>query len=154
MRKSMTVFIVLAVLAAGGAAWASDTNTLTVNASVVGTCKFSAATSTLNFGALDPSTPVAVNGSAAPQFWCTKGVTTDAVSSGTGLHLTGGKNAMQDPVSLDVIPYTLSLTKNALPNTGPAAPRTLTIAGNILGADYTGKSAGNYADTVTISINP
>ena len=31
MRKSMTVFIVLAVLAAGGAAWALDTNTLTVN---------------------------------------------------------------------------------------------------------------------------
>ncbi len=65
MRKCMVVFIALAVLAAGGAAWA-DTNTLTVTASVKGTCKFSSPTSTLNFGALDPASPVDVSGSNVP----------------------------------------------------------------------------------------
>lgn len=155
MRKGLVFWIAAAVFVTAGAAWAADTNTLTVRASVAGTCKFTAPkTSTLDFGPLDPSVGTDVSGSTTTTFWCTKGVTTDAVSAGAGLHLTGGKNAMQDPVSLDLIPYSLTLTKDALPNAGPAAPRTLTLAGNIIGTDYTGKSAGNYADTVTISINP
>jgi spore coat protein U-like protein len=154
MRKSMALLVVAASLAAAGAAWAADTNTLTVQANVVGTCKFVSATSTLNFGALDPSSGADVNGSTTTQFWCTKGVTTDSITAGQGLNFSGGKNQMKDSVSGEVIPYTLTLTKDGLSNSGPAAPRTLTIAGNVLGSDYTGKSAGNYSDTVTISINP
>lgn len=153
MRKSISVFIALAVLAAGGAAWASDTNTLTVNASVTGTCKFSTATSTLNFGALDPSTPVLVNGSATTQFWCTKGVTTGAVTAGNGVNWSGSSRRMAGPGG-DLIPYSLTLTPDGNPNAGPVPPRTLTIAGAVLAADYTGVSAGSYSDTVTLSITP
>jgi spore coat protein U-like protein len=156
MRKSITVFIVLAVLAAGGAAWALDTNTLTVNASVVGTCKFSAATSTLNFGALDPSTPVAVNGSAAPQFWCTKGVATDVIIANLGLNQVAGVRQMKDTAGggTDLIPYSLTLTPSAGPNLGPGSPRTLNIAGIIAANTYSGVAASTYSDTVTLSITP
>lgn len=154
MRKGMALLVVAVSLAAAGAAWAADSNTLTVQASVVGTCKFVSTTSTLNFGALDPSVGTDVNGSTTTQFWCTKGVTTDSITAGQGLNFSGGQNRMMDPVSGEFIPYTLTLTKDGLLNGGPAAPRTLTIAGNVLGTDYTGKSAGNYSDTVTISINP
>ncbi|MFA5806743.1 MAG: spore coat protein U domain-containing protein [bacterium] len=154
MRKSISVFIALAVLAAGGAAWASDTNTLTVQASVLGTCKFSTATSTLDFGALDPSNPVAVNGSTSTQFWCTKGVTTDLITANVGLNPAGAIRQMRDSVSTDLIPYSLTLTPVAGANAGPASPRTLNIAGSVLAADYTSKAAGSYSDTVTLSITP
>ena len=154
MKKSMTVFIALAVLAAGGAAWALDTNTLTVQASVLGTCKFSTATSTLNFGALDPSTPVLVNGSSTTQFWCTKGVTTNTVTASLGANPAGATRQMRDAVSTDLIPYTLTLTPDGLANGGPTATRTLDIAGTVLAADYTGKTAGSYSDTVTLTLTP
>jgi spore coat protein U-like protein len=153
MRKSMMVFIALAVLAAGGAAWALDTNTLTVSASVTGTCKFSTATSMLNFGALDPSTPVLVPGSSSTQFWCTKGVTTGAVTAGNGVNYLGTSRRMAGPGG-DFIPYSLTLTPDGNPNAGPGSPRTLTIAGTVLAAAYTGVSEGSYSDTVTLSITP
>ena len=149
MRKSIAVFIAFAVLAAGGAAWAADTNTLTVNASVLETCKFSSLTSTLNFGTLDPSVGTNISGSTTTQFWCTKGVTTDAIVLDPTHTLE-----MKHATSPDVIPYTLSLTKDVSSNSGPVSPRTLTIAGNVLGTDYTGKSAGSYLDTVTLTITP
>ncbi|GAB4227446.1 MAG: hypothetical protein OHK0028_00120 [Deltaproteobacteria bacterium] len=154
MKNRMAFLVAIAALVAGGAAWAADTNTLTVQASVVGTCKFVSSTSTLNFGALDPSAGTDVNGSTTAQFWCTKGVNTDSITAGQGLNYSGSKNQMKDSVSGEFIPYTLTLTKDGSTNNGPGSPRTLTIAGNVLGADYTGKSAGSYSDTVTISINP
>jgi len=153
MRKNITVFIVLAMLAAGGAAWAADTNTLTVQASVTGTCRFSSGTSTLNFGALDPSTPVLVNGSSTTQFWCTKGVTTGAITATNGTSWSGSSRRMTGPGG-DLIPYSLSLTPDGIPNAGPGTPRTLTISGAVLAADYTGVSAGSYSDTVALNINP
>jgi len=153
MRKSMTVFIALAVIAASSAAWALDTNTLTVTASVVGTCKFSAATSTLNFGALDPSTPVAVNGSTSPQFWCTKGVTTDVVTADLGGNAVAGVRQMKDTAGTDIIPYSLTLIPDGNPNAGPGSPRTLNITGTIPASSYSGVTASTYSDTVVLTIN-
>jgi len=156
MKRSMTVLIALAVLAAGGAAWAVDTNTLTVTASVSGTCKFSAATSALNFGALDPANPVAVNVSASPQFWCTKGVATDLITANLGNNAVAGVRQMKDTAvgGTDLIPYSLTLAPDGNPNAGPASPRTLTIAGNIAANSYSGLTASTYSDTVTLDINP
>lgn len=155
MKRIIALTAAVAVFAMASVALAADSNTLTVQASVTGTCKFVAPkTATLNFGALDPSVATDVNGSTTTNFWCTKGVTTDNITSGQGLYFAGGKNQMKDTVSGDVIPYTLALTKDGNANAGPAAPRTLTIAGTVLAADYTSKSAGSYADTVVISITP
>jgi len=153
MKTFFVAAAAIALIAMAGSGMA-DTNTLTVTASVAGTCKFVAGTSLLGFGSLDPSVGTDVNASATTQFWCTKGVTTDAVSANTGLNFAGGKRGMKDTVSGDVIPYTLTLTKDANPNAGPSAPRILTLAGGVLGADYTAKTAGSYSDTVVVSINP
>lgn len=155
MKKLFLLFVAgMMVVLLSGTVMAAGTNTLTVSANVAGTCKFSSATSTLGFGALDPSVGTNVNGNTTTQFWCTKGVTTDAVAADNGLNFASGKRNMKDGVSGDVIPYTLTLTKDANPNAGPATPRTLTIDGQVLGSDYTGKTAGNYADTVVLSITP
>ncbi len=153
MKKSMAVFIALATLAAGVAAWA-DTNTLTVQASVTGTCKFSAATSTVNFGALDPSSAADASGSTTTNFWCTKGVTTDSIAADTGLNPAGGVRQMKDLAGTDLIPYSLTLLADGSSNAGPLSPRTLTITASITNANYVTKTAGSYADTVVLTITP
>ncbi len=61
---------------------------------------------------------------------------------------------MKDSLSGDLIPYSLTLTPDLTAGGGPTANRTLTIAGGILAADWTGKSAGSYSDTVQITITP
>lgn len=154
MKRVLAALTAVTAIAMAGSAMAADSNTLTVQASVTGTCKFSSPTSTLNFGALDPSLGTDVPGSTTTQFWCTKGVSTDAIVADNGLNFAGGKRQMKDAVSTDVIPYTLTLTKDGNANAGPATPRTLTVAGNVLGSDYTSKSAGSYSDTVVLNITP
>lgn len=154
MRKSISVFIALAVLAAGGAAWAADSNTLTVQASVTGTCKFVAPkTSTLDFGALDPANAIAVNGTATPQFWCTKGVTTDAIVASLGSNPVAGVRQLKDTAGTDLIPYTLALATSGT-NLGPGTPRTLTVTGTIAAGSYTAVAASSYSDTVTLTLTP
>jgi hypothetical protein len=154
MKKVVAITLTAAIVAMAGAAMAAGTNTLTVNANVLGTCKFVSGTSTLAFGALDPSIGTDVNGSTTTQFWCTKGVTTDAITAGDGSNFAGGKRQMKDTAGADLIPYTLTLTPDGVANTGPGFPRTLAIAGTVLGTDYTGKTAGNYSDTVVLNILP
>ncbi len=154
MKKSYLVFVSgMVILLLAGTAMASGTNTLTVTASVTGTCKFSSATSALNFGALDPSVGTNVNGSTTTQFWCTKG-TTETLAADNGANYSGGKRNMKLTTGTDLIPYTLTLTPDGNANAGPGTPRTLTIGGQVLGTDYTGKTAGSYADTVVLSITP
>ncbi len=153
MKKLLGLVMVLGLVLLAGVAFASDTNTLTVSASVTGTCKFATGTSLLNFGALDPSVGTNVNASTTTQFWCTKGVVTDSITPGNGANWSGSTRQMAGPGG-DLIAYSLTLTKDANTNQGPASPRTLTIAGSVLGTDYTSKSAGNYSDTVTLSITP
>jgi len=131
MRKSMTVFIALAVLATGGAAWAADSNTLTVQASVAPTCRFSTPTSLLDFGVLDPFSGANVSLSTTTNFWCTSGVVTDVITAGNGSNWSGTSRQMSGPGG-HLIPYSLALTASAGPNQGPLAPRTLTLAGGVL----------------------
>jgi Spore Coat Protein U domain len=154
MKKLLAITAAVAVVTMAGSAFAANSNTLTVSASVTGTCKFSSPTSTLNFGALDPSVATDVNGSTTTNFWCTKGVSTDVITASNGGNFAGGKRQMKDTVSTDVIPYTLTLTKDGNANAGPATPRTLTVAGQVLATDYTAKSSGNYSDTVVLDITP
>ncbi|MFZ3208873.1 MAG: spore coat protein U domain-containing protein, partial [Geobacteraceae bacterium] len=117
MKKLITI-TAAAIVAMAGAAMAADSNTLTVQASVTGTCKFVTPTSTLNFGALDPSVGTDVNGSTTTQFWCTKGVTTDAITAANGSNWSGTKRQMKDTTGADLIPYSLSLTPDGSANAG------------------------------------
>lgn len=151
--KKLLAITAAAIVAMAGTAMAADTNTLTVQASVTGTCKFSTATSTLNFGALDPSVGTDETAQTTTQFWCTKGVT-ETIAASNGSNWSGTKRQMKDTAGADVIPYTLTLTKDGIANAGPGTPRTLTIDGDILGTDYTGKTASTYSDSVALTITP
>lgn len=150
MKKTLVLAMAMGlVMALGGVAMA-DTNTLTVSATVVGTCRFISSTSTLAFGNLTPGGGD-VNGSGSTTFWCTKGVS-ETITAGNGANYSSGTRNMLGPGS-DLLPYTLSLTPAGVSG-GPGVPRTLTIGGTVLSSDYSTKTAGAYSDTVTLTITP
>ncbi|MEY4729011.1 MAG: hypothetical protein RL020_169 [Pseudomonadota bacterium] len=153
-KKVAALGVALSALFMSASAMAAGTNTLTVSANVVGTCKFSTATSTLGFGALDPSVGAAVNATGSTTYWCTKGVTGVAITADNGANNSGGRRMKHATSATDFIPYSLTLTPSATAPAGPGTALTLGLAGGVLGADYTAVAAGNYADTVTLTITP
>lgn len=153
MKKLMAIAAAAALTALAGTALAADTNTLTVTASVKESCAFSDLNSTLDFGALDPAVGTDVDVSSTTKFWCTKGTGAVTIAAGNGMNF-GTKRQMKDSVSGDVLPYDLNLTPDGAANLGPDTPRTLTIAGTVLGSDYKSKSVGSYSDTVILTITP
>jgi len=148
----MTVLMALAVLAAGGAAWAVDTTTVAVSATVSGTCSFSN-TGSITF-ALDPSTGGDVPGVVTqPVFLCTRN-TNYTISDDLGSHELGAVLRMEHTtIPGEFIPYTFTYTATGTGN-GAAAPITMNIASTVQGGTYDSALAGSYADTVTLTINP
>jgi spore coat protein U-like protein len=153
MKKLILVVSALGVLAAAGPALAVSTNTISVSASVSPTCKFSSGTSTLNFGTLDPTSAANATASASTTFWCTKGATY-SVSNDNGLHSSGSTIRMQNSTDLtQFMPYTLAYT-NSGTGLGKNTPVTLNVTGTILNSDYVDAAAGNYADSVVLTVTP
>ncbi len=153
-RKGGVIIAILSMVSmVSGVVMAADTNTLTVSGNVVGTCKFSSATSSLAFGALDPSSGAAVAGAGSSTFWCTKGVAY-TISDDGGLFNSGGPRMQHGTDVTEFIPYGLTLAPLSGTGSGPATPVTLNITGNIAFADYSNALAGAYSDTVVITVNP
>ena len=142
----------MAIVATAGATMAADTNTLTVTATVVGTCKFNAATSTLNL-TLDPSSAADATASTTVTYWCTNGTTAAGVTSDDGIHSVAvGKKQLSDGTNF--IPYSIALTGGNQAGGGPASPKTLTIDGLVLNAAFINAVAGAYSDTVVLTLTP
>jgi spore coat protein U-like protein len=152
MRKSMAVFIALAVLAAGGAAWAATT-TVAVSANVVGTCQVTNTNGAplVAFGQLDQVGAPLVDGAVTqPTFWCTKN-TTYTIGDDLGANDSAGVYRMTN--GTDFIAYTFTYTGSA-PGTGRTTPITMDISASIPAGTYSDVSAGSYADSVLLTISP
>lgn len=134
-------------------AFAAGSNSLAVSSNVIGTCRFVSASSTLAFGALDPSSAANATASGSTTFWCTKGASY-SISDDGGLYNSGGPRMRHATTVTEFIAYSLSLSPTTGTGSGPATPTTLTINGSILNADYVNAAAGNYADTVVLTITP
>jgi spore coat protein U-like protein len=138
---------------------ASGTNTLSVTATVLSKniCKFNTVNAALNFGALDPGNSTDVTQSTSVQFVCNGSapIAAFAFTTNDGLYETGpGANRMRHTtVTTAFLPYTLSLspTNGTVPK---GVNQTLTIDGKVSALNYQPALAGNYADTVVISLNP
>lgn len=153
MKKWFGLIMVFGlVLGLMGMAMAADSTTVGVTANVVGTCKFNSG-GTMAFGDLDPSTPIDKNAIVTqPIFWCTKGASY-SISDDNGSYESGTTFRAKHASLLEYIPYTFTYTATGTGN-GPNSPITMNIAGTIQGTDYVNASAGNYADTVTLTITP
>lgn len=151
MRKSLVVFVAIAVLAAGGAAWAATTS-VTVSATVVGTCQFNNAGS-IAFGPLDQVLAPLVTGTVVqPAFWCTKN-SVYAIVDDEGSNASGTTHRMKHATLAEYIPYTFTYLASGA-GTGKTTPITMDIAATVPAGSYVDVPAGAYADIVTLTITP
>lgn len=154
LNRCTLISLIFAGAYASSAMAATATQTVAVSATVVGTCKFTTLGSTIAFGSLDPSAPVdkTLPATPQPQFWCTKG-TAYSLSDNHGLNGGGTSYVMRGPALTDNLPYTFTYTTAATgTGAGPGSPVTMDISAKVLGTDYSAVSAGNYTDTVTLTI--
>lgn len=137
----------------------AGTATLAVSATVLSksNCRFNTRTSALNFGALDPATSPDVTATATVPFIClgSAPVAAFSISDDGGLHRAGpGNRRMRHgTATTEFLPYSLTLSpaSGTLPkNVGS----NLTVTGTVLGTSYRGALAGDYSDTVVLSILP
>lgn len=151
MKKLIVVVMAIAIIAMAGVAMAGDTANVTVNATVVGNCKFNSG-GTVVF-TLDPAAVGDVNGIVLqPAFWCTRNATY-GITDDNGMHESGVIHRMLHATLTEYIPYSFTYTSTGT-GTGKTSPITMDIASTIVNADYINASAGSYADTVVLSITP
>jgi len=139
--------------------YAAGNNILSVTATVISknSCNFNTGTSSLIFGTLDPGNPSDKTVNTSATFRCTGSgnPASFAITHDSGLYETGpGAPRMRNTtVTTEYLPYTLTLN----PSSGSVPKntnQTLTISGTVQGTVFQNAYAGNYADTVVISIAP
>ena len=151
LSSSLKAIVVASLACAAGFATAADSTTLAVSATVSGTCKFSATTQPLAFGAIDPSTTAA-----------DKVVTANVAYKCTNKTASLGITGITGPLSMlsgtDSLPFTLAIAgdksagKGFVP--GAATDLTAVVTGTLALADIQAAAAGSYAKNVTLSITP
>lgn len=150
-KKLIAAACATAAMLMGGAAVAADSHTITVNATVNGTCKFNAGTSTVNM-TIDPTASTTVTGNAAVLYRCTKGTTpVFALSSGSTSSPTGG-NLVNGSES---IPYTYtSVSGGNGTGMGAGQDKTLSVTVSVNQANAAGVTPNTYTDTIAITLTP
>lgn len=144
--------IVLASTA--GMAFAADTQSISITASVNNVCKFNSGQApVIAFGALDPAIGGEVTASATASFKCTKGATA-TVAQNNGLNPSGSQKNLKAAGSADLIAYNLALTGASVTGAGFGTDLTVTATGTILAGAYANAPADNYSDTVVLSVSP
>lgn len=143
-------------------ATAAGNSLMAVSATIVSknSCSFKTATANLSYGVLDPLSPVDTTASAAFIFTCHGSAPTVAylTTQDSGLYSTGpGGNRMRHSTDTTAyLPYSLVLSPDtgSFPKETPPQDHTVTVTGKVLGANYQTALAGNYTDTVTLTVNP
>lgn len=145
MKSIRTLIIAVALVAIASTTFAAGTATLTINANVLPTCSFVAAGTTMTFAPIDPTSLVDATAQATINFNCSTGVAYAFTNPATASIANG-----PDTMTVDLV-YT---DGTAVPGTGSGVDETLTIDGTITVANFTGKPAGAYTGTATLTVNP
>lgn len=142
-------------LAATGIAYAADTSNMTVQAAVVGSCKFNS-TPMLDFGNLDPANATNGSGSSTISFWCTKGSSyTVTAGNGNNYNVGASSRQMKGPGASDLMKYSLTLPAAATgTGAGKSTAITFAVTGSVANVDYINQTVGSYTDTVQMAVNP
>lgn len=155
--------VAVAAVALGGqrsASAATTTGSFSVTANVTVNCKVTG--TTLAFGAYDPTSATALDGTSTLSVKCTKGAVVASVQLDKGANAGVGTQrqmiAGADKLSYDLytdtarsVAWTSATTGNGFTSAGPSTPNTLTVYGRIpLGQDV---PVGSYTDSVTATVN-
>jgi hypothetical protein len=143
-----------AMLAAGAAQ--ADTISVTINAQIVGICKFnSGQTPTVtiaNAGAtIDPSLAGPATGNAAILYRCTNGQapTFTVPTPATVTCTTAGTCGVTT-----MAPTLSSVNTGSGTGFGAGQDKTLTVTGQLTAAQYQNMQVGTYSGTVTVTVTP
>jgi spore coat protein U-like protein len=140
----------------------AGSNTLSMAANVVGTCKVTTPPGILNFGTIDPSGATTVTATMTFAMKCTKRTVSTAASDNGGLNFSGTKRMKHSVTTTAFLPYSITYSGDT-GFTGQgfgvaAGAQTVTINGSITPAQFQNARAtvaGQvYSDTVTITVNP
>jgi len=145
-----------------GSAFAAGNAVMNVSATILSNsnCRFRTPTANVSFGVLDPLSALNVTATATTAIRCSGSapLMVYMITQDSGLNSTGpGMNRMRHATDTTAyLPYSLVISpdSNSFPRETPPQDHTVTVTGTVLGADYLTALAGNYADTVTLTINP
>jgi hypothetical protein len=158
LRAALATWAALSMFPAYGA----GSNSLTLSAQVIGTCKVTTPPGILDFGNIDPSGGGNITASTTFAVKCTKNTVSTAATDNGGLNFSGTKRMKHSVTATAFLPYAVSYSGAAGftgQGFGPAAlAQTVTVNGTITPAQFQNARvtvAGQiYSDTVTISVNP
>lgn len=153
MKTCQRIFAAACALAllASGNAKANDSHTITVNATVLATCKFNTASSTLNM-TLDPTASSTVSQTASVLYRCTKGTAPSfAFSSGSTSSATGGNLTK----SAESIAYTYTTASGGNGSgMGTGNDKTLSVTVSVNQSNAANVTPGVYTDTIAVTLTP
>lgn len=148
-------FAVACAAFSAGPVHASDSVSVTVNATVVGVCKFFTAAPVVNItntgtgSNIDPSSATTASGSAAITYRCSNGTsptfTVPATATVTCAACSGTPT---------MTPTVTSSNTGAGTGMGSGQDKTLTATAQILQAAFQNAAAGAYTGSMTISVTP
>jgi hypothetical protein len=153
-RRALISVAALGMLASGSA-HASDSVSVTVNATVVGVCKFFTAapvvdiTNTGTGSNIDPSSATSAVGNAAITYRCSNGTGPVFTVPATAT-VTCGACAGTPTMT----PAITSANTGAGTGLGSGKDQTLTVTGTIVQANFQNALAGAYTGTMTVSVTP
>lgn len=149
-RTAKATAAALLTLAAGMAS-AAGSQTLAVTATVDAICKFSAASTPLTFGVIDPSLSADKVVTANVLYKCSNG------TASAGVTATGGLARTMTDTASNTLGYSLSFAGATQTGAGFGAGKdlTLVVTGTITAAQYQNAVAStSYAENVTLNITP
>lgn len=135
-----SLIIALAFTLVSVTAFAADTATVDVTASVTPTCNFGAASYPMTFGAIDPTGTGDITATATVDFTCNTAAPT--LTGDTGARTMAGPGAGLD--------YTVSAYSAA----AVSGTQSVNIVGTIVDTVYQVALAGAYTDTLSLLITP
>ena len=150
--KSAVVVAAVAAMFGSTGARASDSVSVTVNATIVGVWKFFTSSPVVNItntgsgSNIDPSSSTDATGNAAITYRCSNG-TSPTFTVPSSATLTAGGGATLSPAIS-------STNGGAGTGMGSGQEKTLTVTGTILAANFQNAAAGAYTGTITVSVTP
>jgi spore coat protein U-like protein len=163
MKACFLAAFFLCVALVASPAFAAGSNTLSLAATVVGTCKVTTAPATLDFLTIDPSGSSAVTATTSFSMKCTKSTVSTAASDNGGLNFSSGTKRMKHSVTATAfLPYAVTYSDDTgftgQGFGGAAGAQTVTVTGIITPAQFQNALVTTgvqlYSDTVTITVNP
>ena len=155
MKKILLASLIATAFGASTSAFAGNTQTMAVSATIVGTCNLQSA-SALAFGNVDPSVAANVVKTATVTYKCTNGTAPTSLTD-LSANNSAGQRRMKGAVSASFMNYSVAYTAPTAAGNGfgsGSSATSVTVTGTLAFADFQNSVADTYNDTLTFTIAP